>query len=454
MNERRALIAVLDDEPLQHKVLEGWLTRAGFEVRSFLSGRQALEELPSETAALCLDLNLEDMPGLDVLRHLRAQRPDLPVLVTTARSGSASVVELMRAGAHDYLTKPLGSEVLLAAVERAVDWHQQLMRLREPADGELVGGSAAMAAVQRQIARVSASDATVLILGESGVGKELVAHAIHRQGRRRGGPFVAINCGAIPASLQEAELFGHEKGAFTGAASLGRGCFERAQNGTLFLDEIGEMSASSQVGLLRVLQERKVRRLGGQAEIPIDVRVVAATHRDMGAEVAAGRFRQDLFYRLNVFPMRVPPLRERRDDIPDLIGRFLQELRADTNHQVRRVTPAALDALNRHGWPGNVRELRNVIHRALLAADSDEIDLPHLPAELQTLDLPVLRAPSQPSLGEAPPPILPLHVLERRAIEQALAHTRGNIAQAARLLEMGRATLYRKVQELQLVREP
>jgi len=448
---RRELAVILEDDAFVRQVMGRWLVAGGFEVREFADGADGLANLPEEAAVLCLDLGLGDMPGLHVLRHLQVRRPDLPVVVVTAQSEPSAVVELMRAGAYDYLTKPATSEGLLQVVKRAAERHRQLMSLQHPRieAGNIVGGSAAILSLLHQLERVLDSDVSVYIQGESGTGKELVASAIHARGRRARGPFVAINCGAIAPTLLEAELFGHEKGAFTGALGVGRGCFERAHGGTLFLDEIGEMSPSAQVNLLRALQERRIRRVGGQTEIPVDVRVICATNRSLEAEVKAGRFREDLYFRLAVYPLRVPSLRERLDDIPALIGHFMAQLRADVGRDVRRVSADALSALVRHGWPGNVRELRNTIHRAMLATDSDEICLTHLPPELQTYELPALPAQpaGQPTLSEEAP-VVPLRELERRAIAHALQKTRGNIALAAKLLQIGRATLYRRVQEL------
>ncbi len=313
----------------------------------------------------------------------------------------------------------------------------------------------------RQLERVLQSDATVCLFGESGSGKEVAARLLHARGRRSRGPFVAINCAAIPHSLQESELFGHEKGAFTGAVSTYKGRFEQAAGGTLFLDEVGEMSPALQASLLRALQERAIRRVGGSVDVPVDVRIVCATHRDLEAEVAAGRFRQDLFFRLVVYPARVPPLRERADDIPGLVRHFLDALAADVGRGIDRVTPEALDALIAHPWSGNVRELQNVLHRAMLSADGDEVELSDLPAELRARVLPaasmrgigaceaVHADPFEALLG--PEDEVPtLAALERRAIDRALRVTSGHIGHAARLLGIGRTTLYRRLHDLGL----
>jgi DNA-binding NtrC family response regulator len=303
-----------------------------------------------------------------------------------------------------------------------------------------------MQRVAQHVERVVDSDVAVCLFGDSGTGKELVARAIHDGGSRRAASFVAINCGAIPESLQESELFGHERGAFTGATQLRRGRFEQAHGGTLFLDEVGEMSLATQASLLRALQERKIVRVGGGAEIPVDVRIIAATHRDLRAEVQAGRFREDLYFRLVVYPIFLPPVRERPEDIPLLVGHFLRKLRDDVGRKVERVSPEVLDALSRYPWPGNVRELENVVHRSLLSCRGDELGLSDLPPEIQARALPSLPAAGADDRRET---VLPLRELERLAIERALAMTGGSVGRAAKLLGIGRATLYRRLATLQ-----
>jgi DNA-binding NtrC family response regulator len=296
----------------------------------------------------------------------------------------------------------------------------------------------------------------VCIFGESGTGKELVARAIHQGSNRRRGPFVAINCAGIPESLQESELFGHERGSFTGATQQRRGCFEQANSGTLLLDELGEMSLTTQASLLRTLQEKTIRRVGGSSESPIDVRIVCATHRDLRVEVDAGRFREDLYFRLVVHPIHRPPLRERLEDLPLLVGHFLRTLEVGVGREVKRISPEALDALQRHRWPGNVRELQNVVHRSLLACRGDEITLADLPSDIRNAVLP----PLPPTNGKAQngeyardDEILPLRELERRAIQKALRATQGSVGKAAKLLGIGRATLYRRIATLDLTQD-
>lgn len=451
-------IVLVDDDGTTRAMMRAWLESDGHRVIDFEEGGRAIAELPRDAAAVCLDLGLDDVPGMHVLQHLRASHPDLPIIVVTARGDLDSAVEAMRAGAYDYLVKPLDRVKLRDSVQRAVDRHVAADSVRRARSAiadtsestKLIGRSEPMRELQRQIGRVLESDVTVCIFGESGTGKELVSHAIHSAGKRRRGPFVAVNCASIPHSLQESELFGHERGSFTGAAGVHRGRLEQANNGTLFLDELGEMSLSTQASLLRAIQERSIRRVGSTTEIPVNVRIICATHRDLAAEVRAGRFREDLYFRLVVFPIHLPSLRERTDDIPLLIGHFLETLKEDVGKDVRRVSADALTALARHKWPGNVRELQNVIHRAMLATDTDEIGLSHLPAEIRSFVLPTIPLPTAAaSTGAAPgsgdEDVVTLDELERRAIVRALHATNGSVGKAARMLGMGRATLYRRI---------
>jgi DNA-binding NtrC family response regulator len=451
------LVAIVDDDPFLRRVTRSWFERRGYRVLEAASGSEALERISAEVALVCLDLGLEDLPGLDVLSHLRARGFEAPILVITAESAVATAVEAMRRGAYDYCVKPLDPERLLQIAERAIEHRDLAERVRTlqqevdaKAEGEeLVGGSEAMRALREKIDRVRGSDVTVCIRGESGSGKELVARAIHERSRRAASPFVAINCAAIPASLQESELFGHERGAFTGATQQHRGRFEQAHRGTLFLDEIGEMSPATQAALLRTLQERTIRRVGGTSEVGVDVRIVCATHRDLLEEVRAGRFREDLYFRLVVFPIDAPPLRARVDDVPLLVTHFLRRLRDDVGRSIERVHADALAALMRHRWPGNVRELQNVVHRAMLACDGDEIGLSHLDPDIRAGVLPALPAREQAPRSLVPispaDEIVPLRELERRAIVHALSVMRGNVERAAKALGMGRATLYRRL---------
>ncbi|HJL14406.1 MAG TPA: sigma-54 dependent transcriptional regulator [Sandaracinaceae bacterium LLY-WYZ-13_1] len=451
-------VTLVDDDPVVRRLMHLWLESEGYAVREHEDGRHVLQPHDPAPGVVCLDLGLEDMPGLHVLEHLLVRDPDLPIVVVTAERSIETAVSAMRAGAYDFVTKPLDRQRFLLAVARAAERRRLTERVRgleSELDGQramarLVGDSAPMQELGRQIKRVLASDVAVAIFGDSGTGKELVARAIHENGHRRDGDFVAVNCAAIPESLQESELFGHEKGAFTGATALHRGRFEQAQGGTLFLDEIGEMSPATQATLLRTLQERTIRRVGGSQDLPVDVRILCATHRDLEAEVEAGRFRQDLYYRLVVYPLHLPSLRERSGDIPSLVRHFVERLGGDVGHTPRRIDPAAIEALMQHDWPGNVRELQNVVHRALLACEGDVLTLAHLPPAIRDRTLPDVPPLSSapPGRGEPERPVLPLRELEQRAIRRALDETDGNVSEAARLLGIGRATVYRRLAEM------
>jgi DNA-binding NtrC family response regulator len=443
-------VAIIDDDPVVRAVMRVWLEREGYRVREHAEGREAIE-CAEPADVVSLDLGLDDMPGMHVLTHLIARDPELPIVVVTAENRIETAVEAMRAGAYDFLTKPFDFERFVHTVGRAVERRRLLMRVRgleralgeQKARGAIVGASAPMRELAAHIHRLQGSDIAVAIFGESGTGKELVARAIHENGRRADGPFVAVNCAAIPQSLEESELFGHEKGAFTGAIGQHRGRFEQASGGTLFLDEIGEMSAGMQAALLRTLQERTIRRVGGTSDVPIDVRVMCATHRDLEEDVRRGRFREDLYYRIVVYPVRVPPLRKRIEDLPLLLRHFIELLGPDTGRTPSHIDPHALEALVLHDWPGNVRELGNVVHRALVACDGDRIELAHLPPSIRARVLPEM--PRAETAVEVP--LMPLRELERRAIRRALHETDGNMARAARLLGIGRATLYRRLAE-------
>jgi DNA-binding NtrC family response regulator len=447
---------IVEDDSTIRRMLGSWLQASGYRVVELERGAELLRWKGERPSAICLDLGLGDISGLEVLRRLHRDEPELTVIVVTAQTGVETAVEAMRTGAYDYLPKPVERDRFLAAVRRAVErtaLSHNLRRLRHELDerhhlGAVIGHSAPMQELARQVQRVLDSDVAVSLQGESGTGKELVARAIHHGGRRHAGPFVAINCAAIPESLHESELFGHERGAFTGAVGIHQGRFEQAHGGTLFLDEIGEMSALTQASLLRTLQERTIRRVGGTEEIPVDVRIICATNRDLANEVKKGRFREDLYFRLVVYPIRLPALRERKEDIPLLVTHFLQKYQADVKKPVTRLTPAALACLQAYAWPGNVRELENVVHRAMLAGEGQELDLAQLPPDLRVqavAGLPVVDTEDLTPLGVKTGEIIPLAELERRAIRRALKAAGGSVEKAAKLLGMGRATLYRRL---------
>ncbi len=441
------LVWLVDDDPAIRELLSFILTSGGFTVEAFASGREVLASSDPPPAAVLLDLMMPEVDGVAVLKELRRRHPTLPVIVVTAVDDISRAVELTKLGAYDYLTKPVDEKRLLTTLSRAVSHHsleQQVARLK----GELgdryhlrnvVGSSAAMRRVYDQVEKVLSSDITIFISGESGTGKELVAKAIHYGSLRSDGPFVDVNCAAIPEGLQESELFGHEKGAFTGAVSAHPGKFEQANSGTVFLDEVGEMSASAQARLLRVLQERSLQRVGGTRRIDLDVRVISASNRDLEQLAQEGTFRQDLYYRLVVFPIHLPPLRDRRDDVPVLVQHFLDKYAADAGKRITRVAADALEALVRYDWPGNVRELENVVHRSLLVAAGPELALSDLPGGLSGAP----PASAIPASGE----VLSLEELERSAIRAALERYGDNLSDAARQLGIGRSTLYRKIEQ-------
>lgn len=443
---------IVDDDPAIRELLSYMVAEDGYLVEPFASGSEVLVTADEPPAAVLLDLMMPEVDGVAVLKELGRRHPSLPVIILTAVNDVAQAVEVTKLGAYDYLTKPVDKDRLLTTLKRAVSHHsleQEVGRLKSEL-GErfhvrnIVGSSAAMRRVYDQIEKVLESDISVFVSGESGTGKELVAKAIHYGSLRSDGPFVDVNCAAIPEGLQESELFGHEKGAFTGALATHPGKFEQATGGTILLDEVGEMSPSAQARLLRVLQERRLQRVGGTKAIELDVRVVSASNRDLNQLVSDGRFRQDLFYRLVVFPIELPPLRERREDVPALVEHFLAKYAADAGQRIERVQPAALECLVAHPWPGNVRELENVIHRSLLVATGAELKLEDLPRDLgegTDEDAPTVALAGGPhSLEE----------LEREAIRQALEHFGGNLSDVARQLGIGRSTLYRKLDQYEL----
>jgi len=448
----KARILVVDDEPPQLEVLRFILGDEGYEVVTAGSGRGALAALRRQPADVVLtDLKMPDLSGIALLEQILRAQPGACVVLMTAHGTIDSAVEAMRKGAFDYLTKPLDREVLLLAVSRAVERTRLVSenrRLQEELRGRfrvenLVGAHGSMQEVFRIVHKVARSSSTVLIYGESGTGKELVARAIHVTSDRHDRPFVAVNVGALPETILEAELFGYEKGAFTGADARKIGLFEQASGSTFFLDEVGELKRELQVKLLRVLQERELLRVGGTEPVPVDVRVVAATNRDLEREVREGRFREDLFYRLNVIPIALPPLRERRTDVPLLVEHFLAK--HGEPGRARRIAPEALEALVAYGWPGNVRELESVVERTLLLAEGDVIRLEDLPA--------AVRMRHRPGAGGIPVEIpdegLDLEELERTLILRALEKSGGNVTRAARLLGLSRRTLQYRLEKMQ-----
>jgi two-component system response regulator HydG len=444
-------ILLIDDDRTFRTLASLWLRHGGHRVVEASNSDEALEAVRNRVPdVILLDLHLEGQSGLDVLAPLRRQAPNVPVVMLTADDGLDCVLDATRLGALDYLVKPADQHRLMAAVRNARERARHNAEEAETHRGGhdvMIGDSPAMRALFAQVSRVASTDVTVLIQGESGVGKELVAAALHRAGRRPDGPFVAINCAAIPAGLQESELFGHERGTFTGADQRRIGRFEQAAGGTLFLDEIAELSPGLQASLLRVVQERRFTRVGGREEIEVDVRIVAATHRNLADEVDAGNFRADLYYRLSVYELLVPSLRERRGDIGRLAAHFLAELSDRYQQPVRTLGDGARAILEAYSWPGNVRELRNVVERVHVVTSGPVVTPEDLPARIrQAVSETVSRLPSSTSSNREDDGLSPMERMEKDTIVAALAASRGNATDVIRRLGIPRTTLYRKME--------
>jgi DNA-binding NtrC family response regulator len=446
-------VLIVEDDPSARSGLEQLVKSWGFIAESASDGEEALEKVTSFRPAIVItDLVMPRMDGLALLRALPQTGADVTTLLLTAQGTVETAVEAMKEGAYDYLTKPVDIQRLKILLDKIVERLETMRevkalrrQLREHGTfGSIIGNSAEMRKIYQIVEQAAPTGASVLITGESGTGKELVAQTIHQLSPRATFPFIAINCAAIPETLLESEIFGHEKGAFTGAADRRQGCFELADRGTLFLDEIGEMTPATQVKLLRVLQERRFRRLGGRTEQSVDVRVIAATNIDPVEAVKAGKLREDLFYRLNVFAFRLPTLRERKDDLPLLVQAFINEFNARNQKNIAGVDQQAMRMLEHYGWPGNVRELRNVIERATILAPGPFIEAKHLPPVLAEEPPPE----QQPQLALAPGTTV--EEAERRLIMMTLAHTRDNKTRAAEILGISLKTLHNKLNKLRL----
>jgi two-component system, NtrC family, response regulator AtoC len=450
-------ILAVDDDRVACDLLREVLEQEGYQVSTATAGQTAIDlarEVPFDLAII--DIRMPDVSGIEVLKALKRGNPQLPVLMTTAYSSMNTAIEAIREGAYDYLSKPCKMEELTLTVERALEQSKLLrenqyfrQELREKYKFEnIVGTTPAMLAVYKTVARLVDSKATVLIQGESGTGKELIARAIHFNGLRAERPFVAVECASLAESLLESELFGHVRGAFTGAGETKKGLFEIADGGTIFLDEIAEISLGLQAKLLRVLQEQEIRRVGGTQPIQLDVRVIAATNKDVETLVKAGRFREDLFYRLNVVTLHLPPLRQRQEDIALLANHFLRK-HSEANHKlISHITPEAMILLCAYHWPGNVRELEHTIERAVTLTMNSALLPEDLPPRLQ-------RQPQAPRL-DAAPALLSLEELEKRHIHAVLQATGGNKKRAAHILGINRRSLYRMAKRygLDFNREP
>jgi DNA-binding NtrC family response regulator len=484
-------VLIADDDAVQRRLVENMVQRCGYESVTVDSGDAAIAMLTAPDAApidaLVLDLVMPGLDGMGVLAKIREAGLNVPVIVQTAHGGIDNVVSAMRAGAHDFVVKPVGMERLQVSLRNALNTSAlkgELQRIRHSREGRLtfadiITRSEAMAGALRTAQKAAASSIPVLIEGESGVGKEMFARAIHGTGERAAKPFVAVNCGAIPDNLVESILFGHEKGAFTGATERHTGKFVEASGGTLFLDEVSELPLNAQVKLLRALQEGAVEAVGGRKPVKVDVRIVSATNRKLLDRVKSGHFREDLFYRLHVLPLTIPPLRTRREDIPHLLRHFLARFCAEENRRFTGISGEAMARLSEFDWPGNIRQLENAVYRAVVMGEGDQLDVmdfplahapataPHHPdvrAEPLTFDpmfhssapatisgneIPIAPVPAAGSLamltsgGE----VRPLEEMESEIIRFAISHYRGQMSEVARRLKIGRSTLYRKLDE-------
>jgi DNA-binding NtrC family response regulator len=447
----RNRILVVEDEEKLRRVVELQLQTAGFDVDKAGTAEEGLR-LADRADLVLTDLRLPGMDGLELLGLLRRQNSQVPVIVMTAYGTVESAVEAMKAGAVDFLMKPFSLDHLMAVVNKAIEvrvLRDENRKLREELGwryefDNIIGGSPAMQEIFSTLMRVAPTRATVLLAGESGVGKDLIARALHFHSPRRDRPFVKINCSAIPENLMESELFGFEKGAFTGAIATKPGKFEQADTGTVFLDEIGDVPAATQVKLLRVLQERELERLGSNKTKRIDVRVIAATNQDLRAALEQGTFREDLYYRLNVVPMNIPPLRERREDIPPLAEHFVKKLARESGSRVESLTEAAMEKLLSYHWPGNVRELENVIERSLVLCTGTKLDADDIKLDLSP------RARPANSVEAFLPDGMTLDTYEQALIREALRRAEGNKSQAARLLGLTRNALRYRLSQMGL----
>ncbi len=486
-------ILIVDDDPTQRRLMRAVCEKAGYPVLQAANGESALSLLQSQQGAdvalIMLDLRMPGLGGMETLKRAKSFREDLPVIVLTAQGGIDTVVEAMQSGASDFFVKPASPERVIVSIQNALNLTtlkgevSRLKRKHEGAMGfkDLVGDSGALRHVMRLGERAASSNIPILITGESGTGKEMVARAIQGSSDRSGRPFITVNCGAIPENLVESILFGHEKGSFTGASAKHIGKFQEADTGTIFLDEVGELPADMQVKLLRVLQEGEVDPIGSKRPVKVDVRVISATNRDLAEEVKAGRFREDLFYRLNVFPIEIPSLRDRPEDIPALIDHFIQRYNAEERRDVRGVRHEVMEVLCAFKWPGNVRQLENSIFRAVVLAEHAYLcaeDFPHLAEEFKAAGIeagpPVLSDEENEDGGAPAPRISPppvqqgvaasggesavaifdreghlrsLQEIEKDLIELAIETYEGKMSEVARRLGMGRSTLYRKLRE-------
>jgi DNA-binding NtrC family response regulator len=471
------LIFIVDENDTHCKEVTGWLQKIGFQIKTFTDTELCLNTLDQKPSAICLNINTagrSGLSGMEFLKRLRLTNRDIPIMVMTENKELGSAVEAMKLGAFDYMVKPVEKTRLITNIQRAIEMHTMIHKI-DRLRGEMqktqvykniVGQSQVIHHVFAQIEEVAEVNINVFIQGESGTGKELVAKAVHYSSAYKTGPFIAINCGAIPESLQESEFFGHEKGSFTGAEQSRAGKLEYANNGSLFLDEVGEMSQEMQVKLLRFLQDKTFERVGGNKKISVDLRIISATNRNLEEEVANGKFREDLYYRLVVYPINIPALRERKEDIPLLVNYFLKKYKNEMPKIITTVSSPVMEALIRYNWKGNVRQLENIIYRAMVATHTETIEVENLPLEIQQYcaDSFNTQGHDHQSTSEKNPKVIiattgpeaqrkitpTIQEMEKNALVEALKVSGGSVEKVAKLLGLSRATCYRKIKKYQI----
>jgi two-component system response regulator AtoC len=452
------LIFIVDDEPSIRKLLTHWVKNQwGYEVVTFEKGLDMMKELDQNPALILLDIMLPDSNGVELLSEIKSYNPNLPVIMLSAQGSIEVALESLRLGAFDYFPKPIDSNRIEPAIKNAIrsyDLHKRVEELEDNIQNEysfdnIISNDPRMQTVFKLVSKILNNDITVLINGESGTGKELVARAIHYNGKRKDKPFVVVNCASIPRELLESELFGHEKGSFTGAHQRKLGKFEAANAGTLFLDEIGEMEMALQAKILRVIQEKEFERVGGNETLKVDVRILSATNRDLKEMVENNEFREDLYYRLSSFPIVVPSLRNRRGDIVVLINHFIEKFNKKIGTKIKGLSKKAMKHVYDYDWPGNIRELENTIERCIILTDTDEIDLDVLPEAILSPNI-NKQIDKNGAMFTESSPIIPIEKLKEEAIKHALDRTNGNVVEAARKLNIGRATMYRLMEKYSL----
>ncbi|MBT5471962.1 MAG: sigma-54-dependent Fis family transcriptional regulator [Nitrospina sp.] len=454
------LIFIVDDDAPLRLLAKTLLEDQGHAVRDFDNGKSFLENLDEKPSLVFLDVMMPGLDGIETLKKIKELHPEIPVIMLTSVDKVETAVEVIKLGAYDYLLKPIDEPRLFTCIEKAMEQKhlkQKVLHLQKEVErleghSDIIGKSQALSEIMSNVQKVAMSNAGVLILGETGTGKELVARAVHRGSHFSAGPFIDINCGAIPETLQESELFGYKKGAFTGANESRSGKLELANGGTLFLDEVGEMSLATQAKLLRFLQERSFERVGDTRKIEVHTRVVAATNRNIASLIKNNLFREDLYYRLAVFPIEVPPLRERKEDIPLLCNHFLNKYESELSKQISSISDEAMQCLQNHSWPGNIRQLENTIYRAMITTSYDSIDIDCLPEdilgdEIKDDEKLVVAEESNDTPTHS---ITPFHDVVKKTLEQALQKTEGHIPKAAKALSISRSTFYRMLKKYKI----